>query len=155
MSSSKSAEPAGRTGTVRYWDSSAIIPLIVAEAASGRMSEIHAADPAVATWWGTPIECVSALARLERDGSLTAAGLGSSIARIRGAVLSWAEVGPSDDVREQAIRLLRVHQLRAADAIQLAAAIVAAGFQAGTLEFVTLDRNQAAAADKEGFQVIA
>jgi uncharacterized protein len=116
--------------------------------------EIHSHDPAIVTWWATPIECVSALARLERDGALTSAGLGGSIARIRHALTSWTEVNPSDDVREQAIRLLRVHRLRAADAIQLAAAIVAAGFQPGTMDFVTLDRNQAAAADKEGFRVI-
>jgi predicted nucleic acid-binding protein len=139
---------------VRYWDSSAIIPLLVAESASTRMREIHSADPATATWWGTPIECVSALARLERDGALTSAGLRTAITRIRGAVTSWTEVGPSDDVREQAIRLLRVHQMRAADAVQLAAAIVASDFQPSTLEFVTLDKNQGIAADKEGFHVV-
>lgn len=138
---------------MRYWDSSAIIPLLVADSTSARMREIHSADPAIATWWGTPVECVSALARFERDGALTPAGLGASITRIRHAVPSWTEVGPSDDVREQAIRLLRVHQLRAADAVQLAAAIVAAGFQSSTLEFVTLDKNQGIAADKEGFRV--
>lgn len=139
---------------MRYWDSSAIIPLLVAETTSAHMREIHSADPAIATWWGTPVECVSALARLERDGALTPAGLGGSITRIRHAVPSWTEVSPSDDVREQAIRLLRVHQLRAADAVQLAAAIVAAEFQPSTLEFVTLDRIQGIAADKEGFRVL-
>lgn len=139
---------------MRYWDASAIIPLLVAEPVSVRVREIHSDDPAIVTWWGTPIECVSALARLEREGALTSAGLGDSITRIRHAVTSWTELGPSDDVREQSIRLLRVHTLRAADAIQLAAAIIAAGFQPSALDFVTLDRNQAAAADKEGFRVI-
>jgi predicted nucleic acid-binding protein len=139
---------------VRYWDSSAIIPLLIVETSSPRVRAIHAVDPAIATWWGTAVECVSALARLERDGTLTPAGLGRSIARIRRALTTWTQVEPSDDVREQAIRLLRVHHLRAADAIQLAAAIVAAEFQPGTLEFVTLDKNQGAAADKEGFRVI-
>jgi len=127
---------------------------MVTESASVRLREIHSSDPAIATWWGTPVECVSAIARLERDGALTPAGMGSSITRIRHAVTSWTEVVPSDDVREQAIRLLRVHHLGAADAVQLAAAIVAAEFQPSTLEFVTLDRNQGAAADKEGFRVI-
>ncbi|MEO7501719.1 MAG: type II toxin-antitoxin system VapC family toxin [Gemmatimonadaceae bacterium] len=140
---------------MRYWDSSAIIPLLVAESASARVREIHSSDPAIATWWGTPVECVSALARLQRDGQLTSAGLGASITRVRHAIASWTEVGPSGDVREQAIRLLRVHQLRAADAIQLAAAIVAAEFQPGTLEFVTLDKNQGMAADMEGFRVLS
>ncbi len=139
---------------MRYWDSSAIIPLLVVESTSDRVREVHSADPAIATWWGTTVECVSALARLERDGAMTSAGLGSSITRVRRALTTWTQVQPSDDVREQAIRLLRVHPLRAADAIQLAAAIVASEFQPGTLEFVTLDKNQGAAADKEGFRVI-
>lgn len=139
---------------MRYWDSSAIIPLLVAESSSVRVREIHSADPAIATWWGTPVECVSALSRLERNGKLSPSGLRASITRMRRAVASWTEVETSDDVREQSIRLLRVHQLRAADAIQIAAAIVAAEFQPSTLEFVTLDRNQGAAADKEGFRVI-
>ena len=139
---------------MRYWDSSAIIPLLVVESTSARVREVHSADPAIATWWGTAIECVSALVRLERDGTLSSAGLGHSIARVRRALTTWTQVQPSDDVREQAIRLLRVHSLRAADAIQLAAAIVAAEFQPGTLEFVTLDKNQGTAADKEGFRVI-
>ncbi|MDP9176046.1 MAG: type II toxin-antitoxin system VapC family toxin [Gemmatimonadota bacterium] len=140
---------------MRYWDSSAIIPLLIAESTSARLREIHSADPAIATWWGTPVECVSAFARLERDGTLTPSGLGRAIARTRNAVGFWTEVGPSDDVREQAIRLLRVHQLRAADAVQLAAAIVAAEFQPGSLDFVTLDKHQGSAADKEGFRVIS
>ncbi len=139
---------------MRYWDSSAIIPLLVGGNSSPHVRDLIATDPAIATWWGTAIECVSALARLERDGVMTSTAFGRSLARVRRALTMWTEVQPSDDVREQAIRLLRVHSLRAADAIQLAAAIVAAEFQPGTLEFVTLDKNQATAADKEGFLVI-
>jgi predicted nucleic acid-binding protein len=139
---------------VRYWDSSAITALLVAENASIRAREMQAEDPAIVTWWGTFIECVSALARLNREGQLTSAELGRSITRIRRDVTTWTEVGPSDEVREQSVRLLRVHALRAADAIQLAAAIVASDFQPGTLEFFTLDRNQRIAADKEGFRVV-
>lgn len=65
----------------------------------------------------------------------------------------WAEVGPTTGVREQAMRLVRVHSLRAANAVQLAAAIVASDFQPISLEFVTLDTRQAEAAEKEGFRV--
>jgi predicted nucleic acid-binding protein len=128
--------------------------LLIAENASARAREIQSEDPAVVTWWGTFIECVSAFVRLHREGQLTSAELSRSITRVRRDVMTWIEVGPSDDVREQAVRLLRVHALRAADAVQLAAAIVASDFQPGTLEFFTLDRNQRAAADKEGFRVI-
>jgi len=139
---------------VKYWDSSALIPLLFAESVSVRAHAIHRDDPAIVTWWGTAIECVSALTRRERDGNLSPAALGLAIGRVRVAAKSWTEVVPSDELREQSIRLLRVHRLRAADAIQLGAAIVAAQFQPGTLDFVSFDKNQKIAADKEGFRVI-
>ncbi len=139
---------------MKYWDSSALIPLLFAESVSVRAHAIHRDDPAIVTWWGTAIECVSALTRRERDGNLSPAALGLAIGRVRVAAKSWTEVVPSDELREQSIRLLRVHRLRAADAIQLGAAIVAAQFQPGTLDFVSFDKNQKIAADKEGFRVI-
>ncbi len=139
---------------MKYWDSSALIPLLFAESVSVRAHAIHVDDPAIVTWWGTAIECVSALTLRERDGNLSPAALGLAIGRVRVAAKSWTEVVPSDELREQSIRLLRVHRLRAADAIQLGAAIVAAQFQPGTLDFVSFDKNQKIAADKEGFRVI-
>lgn len=140
---------------MKYWDSSAVIPLLVTEDSSTRMEDRLRDDPAVATWWGTPVECASALARLERDGALAADDVRNALARFREAAAGWVEVPASNDVREQAIRLLRVHPLRAADAMQLAAAIVAADFQPSALEFVTLDARQAEAAEREGFRVVA
>ncbi|MFZ1888102.1 MAG: hypothetical protein WAU33_08715 [Candidatus Binataceae bacterium] len=49
---------------------------------------------------------------------------------------------------------MRSHPLRAADALQLGAAIVAAEEEPMSLEFVTLDRKLADAAAKEGFRVL-
>lgn len=140
---------------MRYWDSSAIIPLLLAESNSARLREILELDSSIVTWWGTLVECASAFARLERDGNMTSGAMTAALIRARGLASSWAEVGATPDVREQSIRLLRVHRLRAADAIQLAAAIVAADFQTSSLQFVTLDRNQAVAAEKEGFSVLS
>jgi predicted nucleic acid-binding protein len=57
-------------------------------------------------------------------------------------------------VREAAVRFLRVHPLRAADALQLAAAFVAAERRPSSLEVVTLDDRLAVAARKEGFALI-
>ncbi|MGQ0538990.1 MAG: hypothetical protein ACT4R6_08610, partial [Gemmatimonadaceae bacterium] len=74
---------------------------------------------------------------------------------LRQASVTWLEVPASDNVKEQAVRLLRVHRLRAADALQLAAAVVAADFDTGALEFVTLDTRQAEAAEREGLRVVA
>lgn len=138
---------------MRYWDSSAVIPLLVSEDSSAKMEDRLRDDPAVVTWWGTMVECASALARLEREGALATDDVRDALARSREAAEGWIEVPASSDVREQAMRLLRVHPLRAGDAVQLAAAIVAADFQPGTLEFVTLDTRQADAAEREGFRI--
>ena len=64
---------------------------------------------------------------------------------------AWTEVEPHDEIRDIARRLLRVHPLRAADALQLAAAYVAAERRPATLQFVTLDDRLRLAAMKEGF----
>lgn len=140
---------------MRYWDPSALVPLVVEQVASERLRSVATVDPAVVTWWATPVECASALARLEREGLLAAAALAASIVRLRNSASMWTELGPTQELREQAIRLVRVHPVRAADALQLAAAIVASDFQPGSLEFVTLDSRLAEAAEKEGFRVIS
>jgi predicted nucleic acid-binding protein len=140
---------------LKYWDSSALLPLLVRESYSDRMAEILADDPAMATWWGASVECVSAIARLERDASLDSRDVREALERLKEAAQTWSEVPPTPTVREQAIRLLRLHRLRAGDALQLAAAIVAADFEPSTLEFVTLDARQAAAAEREGLRVIS
>jgi predicted nucleic acid-binding protein len=54
-----------------------------------------------------------------------------------------------------ALRLLRVHALRAADSLQLAAAIVAAEHEPSALEFVSLDERLNEAASREGFRILA
>jgi uncharacterized protein len=67
---------------------------------------------------------------------------------------SWDEIEPSDLARDIAIRVLRVHSLRAAHALQLAAALIAAERNPGTLPFVSLDDRLLVAADREGFPVV-
>lgn len=104
-------------------------------------------------WWTTEIECVSALARLEREGS-PASPLREAFGRLKEFAASWQEIDPSDELRETATRLLRVHPLRAADALQLAAAFVAASGRPSSLEFVALDERLATAAQKEGFSIV-
>lgn len=139
---------------MRYWDSSALLPLLVSEATSSGLLALIRQDPAIVTWWGSAVECVSALARLEREGGLDGTSIRIALARLDGMQREWTEVPAVSDVRATAIRLLRVHRLRAADALQLAAAVVAADFNAATLAFVTLDVRLADAADREGFAVL-
>ena len=138
---------------MRFWDSSAIVPLTVAEASTAAMQAVAAEDPLMCVWWAAEIECVSALARLEREGALTDVAMTTAIGRLDILADSWNEVQPVATVRAAARRLLRVHALRAADALQLAAAIVAAEGMASSLDVVTLDDRLAAAARREGFTV--
>lgn len=139
---------------MRFWDSSAVVALLVREPSSAAAMREFELDPEVLAWWGTETECVSALARLEREGSLSGASLADALRRLDALSLAWREVQPTATVRRTATRLLRVHPLRAADAHQLAAAIVAAEGQPATLPFVTLDDRLADAAGREGFTVI-
>jgi hypothetical protein len=118
------------------------------------LSALLREDPAAAVWWATPVECGSALARLEREQRLNEAGSRVAWERLVEAGRSWTEVPPLERVREQAIRVLQLHPLRAADALQLAAAIVLADFDPKTLPFVTLDQALATAARREGFPVL-
>ncbi|HEX9581181.1 MAG TPA: PIN domain-containing protein, partial [Gemmatimonadales bacterium] len=138
---------------MRFWDTSAILPLLVEESHTKAMVELMRDDPAAAVWWLTPVECWSALARLEREGRLTEVGVAAAAALLREAARRWTEVPPLERIRDQASRLLRLHPLRAADALQLAAAVVLADFEPQALPVVTLDDRLAAAARREGFEV--
>jgi uncharacterized protein len=135
---------------VRFWDSSAIVPLLTGQAAL----QLMAADDAVVVWWGTETECVSAISRLERSGSLTSPEASAALARLDTLASSWQEVQPTSVLRRTACRLLRVHQLRAGDALQLAAAILVATDNPATLPLVTSEARLADAAHREGFTVL-
>ena len=138
---------------MKYWDGSALLPLIVLEPTSGTMQELLKADRDVLTWWASRVEAASALTRLGREGALDGGTLEATFARLEALARTWDEVLPTDAVRDQAIRLLRVHPLRAADALQLAAAVVASEHQPRTLALVTLDQRLREAALREGFAV--
>jgi len=136
---------------MRYWDSSAIIPLLIDEAESRRMTALYEKDPALITWWGTAIECVSALSRLDRGRPALTSAVDSALTRLSALEREWHEVQPGAAVRATARRLLRVHTLSAADALQLAAAIAASESRPETLALVSLDRRLVGAAHREGF----
>jgi predicted nucleic acid-binding protein len=139
---------------MRYWDSSAVVPLLVTEGRTAVLQSRLEQDSQVTTWWGTELECVSAIARRERERQLGAPDGSEALRRLADFVGGWQEIQPEAAVRETARRLLRAHPLRAADALQLAAALVAANQQPGTLEFVCLDDRLADAARREGFPVL-
>lgn len=139
---------------MKFWDASAVVPLLADEAPRSELLDLLQQDPQMLVWWGTPVEVVSALARRERAGALTDRDVADAIATLRLLGDSWEEILPSDAVRRTAERLLRSHPLRAADSLQLAAALIAAEQDPAALEFVCLDERLAAAARREGFLVI-
>jgi len=77
-----------------------------------------------------------------------------ALRRLGRLLAGWHEVEPSDGVRETTARFLRVHPLRAADALVLAAAFLGAEQRPASLEIVTLDDRLARAAAREGFPVL-
>ena len=85
---------------------------------------------------------------------MTADEVAASLTAARALALTWNEVAPSDSLRRSAERLLRVHALRAADSLQLAAALIAANHDPHSLDYVCLDTRLAAAAQREGFAVL-
>jgi predicted nucleic acid-binding protein len=139
---------------MRYWDASAIVPLLVEEPSTSRVMSWLTNDHQIMTWWGTAVECVSAIARLEREQRHKTRPLTRAYQRLLEFSESWIEVQPSEMVRQSAIRLLRVHPIRAADALQLAAALRAAEQRPASLPFVSLDDRLTIIAEREGFSVV-
>jgi len=140
---------------LRFWDSSALVPLLTLEPTSSRMLELYQIDPALLVWWGTEVELASALARLEREGTLQPEEADQAFTRLMRLKSAWHEVLPSEEVRETARRFLRVHSLRAMDALQLAAAFAASRGRPSQLSFVCLDARLSVAARREGFPVLS
>jgi len=139
---------------MKFWDSSAVIPLLISEEQSERLQELVSADRAMIVWWATRVECVAGLSSREREGTLSATSFHDALRRLNALARVWDEVQPSALLREFAERFLRVHPLRAADALQLAAAFIAAENRPVTLEVVALDDRLVTAASREGFVVV-
>src|SRR5262245_37348153 len=105
-------------------------------------------------WWGSRVECASALRRREREEQLGAADARQGLALLDELAGTWSELLPSEPLRAQAERALAVHPLRAADALQLAAALTWRHEPARSAELVSLDERLRDAASREGFALL-
>ncbi len=140
---------------MKFWDSSALLPLLIDEPTRTRLWALLEQDADILAWWGTTVEITSALARREREGLLTADEVSAALAAVRELAQSWHEIVPSEAVRRTAERLLRTHSLRAGDALQLAALLIAADHDPTSTELVCLDERLTSAARREGFTVLS
>jgi predicted nucleic acid-binding protein len=136
-----------------FWDSSALVPLLVSERRSSELVALLRSDPAPAISWATPVECQSSLQRRRRENTLEAPTLARALERLRQLAEDVDVVAPTVALREAAGRALAAHPLRAAGALQLAAALVWSGEVSGGL-FVSLDDRLRDAASREGFTVM-
>ena len=139
---------------MRFWDTSALIPLVVAERSSSRVERWLREDPNVIVWTLSRVELFSSLARRRREEPRSESSLLAARRDLLSTWEQWSEVTSVEVVRRHAERVVETHPLRAADALQIGAALVASENIPSTLEFVTLDRNLANAAEREGFVVL-
>jgi hypothetical protein len=139
---------------VRFWDSSALVPLVVRQPLSRAVERWIADDASVVAWTLTPVELVSALRRLRREGALAERAAREAEAVANDLVSRAHLVSDVERVKGIAVRLLRVHTMRAADALQLGAALMWSDGHPDTAILHTFDRRLAEAASREGFRVI-
>lgn len=137
-----------------FWDSSALVPLLLPEARSAEIASVLSSDEEPVIWWSSPLECQSAIHRRNREDPLPHEALQTALDRLDALTQDVDTVAPSEEVRRRAGRLLSMHPLRAADAFQLAAALLWCEEDPSRETFVCLDGRLLAAARREGFRIL-
>jgi predicted nucleic acid-binding protein len=139
---------------LRFWDSSAVLPLVFDEKFSVTIADLLREDAEVAVWWGTRAECAVAISRLKRRGGLDERSEESARDVLNVFAETWIEMRPTDDLRLLATLLSKYHPLRTADCFQFAAALRWCEGDVGGSCFVCLDDRLRKAAQDEGFVVL-
>jgi len=139
---------------VRFWDSSSLVPLIIGEAQSILCRGLIESDDGVLVWSFSIVEITSALCRRRREGLLSAEDFRSAKKNLEDLWRGSNEITQHEVIKRRSLRLLETHALRAADSLQLAAALIACEEEPDGFPFVSFDDRLADAAEKEGFDVI-
>lgn len=130
-----------------------MLPLFSEEEFSELVTSLLEEDPDVVAWWGTWLECSVAVSRLRRENKLTEAGEEESRATLDELATDWLEIEPANELRLLAMLVSKAHPLKAADCLQLAAALRWCGGDAKDTGFMCLDDRLRRAAEDEGFHV--
>ncbi len=136
-----------------FWDASAIVPLCCSQAASAQGRQLRRDLKRMVVWWGTPLEARSAFARLVRDGNISPDERLAAVNLLGQLRATWDEILPTEQLRSLAEELPDAHRLRAADAVQLAAALVWCRERPRKRPFVCFDERLRTAASELGFIV--
>jgi predicted nucleic acid-binding protein len=139
---------------MRFWDTSAIMPLLAREPLSGEMRRLLEEDAGMVVWWATRVECIAAISRRAREGSLGAEAEATARGLLDDLSESWTEAQPTARLRVLAEQALTAHPLRAADALQLATALIWCGSQPRGRPFVCLDERLRTAAFRFGYVLL-
>lgn len=139
---------------MRSWDSSALVSLLLQEPGTPAARRLAEVDPAILVWALTPVEILSAVWRHRRQGDLDDQDVAAAEARLGHLERDWTAVSDLGPVERRARRVIALHPLRAADAVQLAAALVACDERTDRFPFVSLDDRLREAARREGFAVL-
>ena len=137
-----------------FWDASALVPLCVHENNS-RQAQRQLRQSLPVVWWASSIEVHSAVARLHRQGKLRDVEKKGALARLDVLSRAWREILPSDSLRDLARQLLDTYELRAADSLQLAAALTWCLHRPSRRAFLSADQRLSKCATAAGFSVIA
>ena len=138
---------------MKFWDSSAIVPLIVEEDETEYCMKVLSDDHEMLVWCLTKVEIISALCRRVREKAINEADFQKGKKHLNDLIEHAYEVRAIDKVKSRALRLLEVHPMRAADACQLASALVATQEDPHRIAMVCFDQRLKTAAMKEGFVV--
>lgn len=141
------------TKLTAFWDASALVPLCIQEATTDQV-RLHLRRFAPVAWWASIVEVHSAISRLHRDGVLDISGRDGALARLNVLSKGWREILPDDSLRNLASMLLDTYSLRAADSLQLAAALTWCQQRPEHKTFVCGDKRLSEAAKFAGFAVI-
>jgi uncharacterized protein len=137
-----------------FWESSALLTVLAAQPGSDLLLQLIEDDPDLVLWWATPVELTSGLCRLRREAALDENAFSGLLARVDTYARKSQEIEPTDQVRRVATRLLRAYGLRAANALQLAAALVWMDHDPNGARFICVDKRLRDAAEREGFSVL-
>jgi predicted nucleic acid-binding protein len=105
-----------------FWDTSALVPLCVRQGITPRAIALYGLHDVV-VWWATPVEIASALIRLVRIKQLDASDWTKARKLVKRLADLWSVIQPSDVLRARSIQIVERYDLRAADSLQLAAAL--------------------------------
>jgi predicted nucleic acid-binding protein len=144
----RTRSPVGQVSA--FWDTSALVPLCVHQANTLRAIELYK-NHDVVVWWAAPVEIASALARLVRMKQLDSSDWNTARNLAQTLADSWSVVQPSDALRAKAALLVDRYDLRAADSLQLAAALAWCEDAPQGRVFFTADRKLREAAALCGF----